>query len=313
MNSVVTSAEVTPPATLESGRRLALPRWLGLILGNRKGAIGFALLLVMVLMAIFAPLIARYDPQAMISLPTQPPSAAHPFGTNHQGQDVFSQIVYGARYTLFIGFATGTTIILMCIVVGMTAGYVGGWVDDVLSLIMNVFLLIPPLPLMIVLSGYLQSRNVGLIIFVITFTSWAYGARVLRAQTLSIRGKDFVQAAVVGGEKTWRIIFREILPNMISLIVSSYIGAILLAILADVGLEFLGFGDVKATSWGMTLYWAQQYSALLSGEWWDFIFAGVAIALTGTACILINFGIDEISNPRLRRVKAPRPRAGATS
>ena len=306
MANTLTTTGAAPSAASRRARRVRLPRWLALLLGNRKGAIGAAMLALMVLIAVAAPLIAPYPPQAMIAIPAQPPSAAHLFGTTHAGQDLFSQVVYGARFTLFVGFATGTAIIALCILFGMTAGYVGGWVDDVLSLVMNVFLLIPPLPLMIVIAGYVQTRGVWLMIGVITFTSWAYGARVLRSQTLSLRSKDFVQAAVISGEQTWRIIFREILPNMISLIVSSYIGAILLAILAEVGLEFLGFGDTSATSWGMTLYWAQNNSVLLTGSWWHFVFPGLAIAITGTACILINFGIDEISNPRLRTIKMPR-------
>jgi peptide/nickel transport system permease protein len=282
---------------------------LRLVLGNRKGAIGCALLAAIVVLAICAPLLTSYDPQAMSALPSQPPSAAHPFGTNHQGQDLFAQVLYGARFTLTLGFLTGTAIIVLCITVGMTAGYFGGWIDDVLSLLMNVFLVLPALPFMIVLAAYVQTRGAGLMIFVVTLTGWAWGGRVLRSQTLSLRNKDFVHAAVTSGEATWRIIFREILPNMISLTMSSYIGAIMVAILAEVGLEFLGLGDVKTTSWGMTLYWARNNSVLMTGEWWHFLFPGLAIAVTGVALILINFGIDEVSNPRLHVATGPRIRA----
>jgi peptide/nickel transport system permease protein len=261
-------------------RRLGSPSWLSLLLSNRLAAIGSAVLLIMVLMAMFAPLLTPYNPGDMIALPSQPPSPEHWFGTNHQGQDIFSQVAYGARFSLFIGFAAGLATTFLAIVVGMTAGYV---------------------------AAYIPVKGAAAMIIVISVTGWAWGARVLRSQTLALRNRDFVQAALVSGESTWRLIFAEVLPNMISLIASSYIFAFIGAILTESGLEFLGFGDVNNISWGTTLYWAQTNSTLLTGEWWHFLFPGLAIALTATACIFINYGIDTISNPRLRVIKARKP------
>jgi peptide/nickel transport system permease protein len=205
-----------------------------------------------------------------------------------------------------VGVVTGLATTLLSIVVGMTAGYVGGWLDDVLGMAMNVFLVIPQLPLLLVFAAYVPLKGPLAIIVVISITGWAWGARVLRSQTLSLRNRDFVQAARMSGESTWRIIFAEIMPNMISLTVSSFIFAVIGAIFTESALEFLGLGDPNTVSWGTILYNAQQYSALQAGAWWDFVFPGLAIALTVTACVFINYGIDAISNPRLRTIRVGR-------
>jgi peptide/nickel transport system permease protein len=185
----------------------------------------------------------------------------------------------------------------------MPAGYVGGWVDDALGVVMNIFLVVPQLPLVIVLAAYLPIKGAASMILIISLTSWAFGARVLRSQTLTLASRDFVLAAVISGESRRRIIFGEVMPNMISLIVSTFIFAFTGAILTEAGLEFLGFGDINSTSWGTMLYWAEVNSALLTGAWWHFVFPGLALALAATACVFINNGIDAISNPRLRVIK----------
>jgi ABC-type dipeptide/oligopeptide/nickel transport system permease subunit len=234
------------------------------------------------------------------------PSGANLFGTDYSGIDVFTEVLYGARASLTVGVVTGLATTLLSIVVGMTAGYIGGWVDDVLSMFMNVFLVIPQLPLLLVFALYVPIKGPLAIILVISITGWAWGGRVLRSQTMSLRNRDFVQAARMSGESTWRVIFAEIMPNMISLTVSSFIFAVIGAIFTEAALEFLGLGDVTTVSWGTILYNAQQFSALASGAWWNFVFPGLAIALTVTACVFINYGIDTISNPRLRTIKVGR-------
>jgi peptide/nickel transport system permease protein len=228
------------------------------------------------------------------------PSAEHILGTTRQGQDVWVQMLYGARTTMVIGFVTGTVIIIIASIVGITAGYLGGAFDDVLSFITNIFLVLPGLPLIIVVAGWLEKPGPVSIILVLSFTSWAYAARVLRSQTLSLRNSEFVAAARVAGEPTWRIVAFEILPNMISLVVSAWIGAVLYAILTESGLAYIGLGDSNTLSWGSILYWAQQNQALLVGAWWTFIPPGLAIAFVGLALTLVNYAIDEITNPRLK-------------
>jgi peptide/nickel transport system permease protein len=281
--------------------RLHLPDWLRGILHNRKAMIGIAILIFFTLLAVFANQIAPTRNAARIVGPgSQAPSADFLLGTSRQGQDIFAQVIHGTRTSMTVGFVTGTIIMIIAIAVGLTAGYVGGWVDEVLSLITNVFLILPGLPLIIVVAGWLNRPGPMTVVLVLSLTSWAYAARVLRSQTLTLRNSEFVAAARVVGEPSWRIIVFEILPNMTSLVVSSWIGAVLYAILSEAGLEFIGLGDANAVTWGTTLYWAQNNQALLTGNWWTFIPPGLCIALVGFSLTLINYGIDEITNPRLQ-------------
>ena len=276
-----------------------LPGWTRSILKNKKSLGGISILGFFLLVAILAPLLAPINPQRMVGRPHAPPSDEFVFGTSRQGQDIFAQIVHGTYTTLRVGFITGTVIIFIAIAIGLTAGFVGGVVDEVLSLITNVVLLIPNLPLIIVVAAMIDRPGPDTIILVLSFLSWAYGARVLRSQALVLRNSEFVAAARVSGEPTWRIIAFEILPNMTSLVVSSWIGAVLYAIQAEAALEFIGLGNPNSITWGTILYWAQNNQALLTGAWWTFIPPGLAIAAVGLSLILINYGIDEITNPRL--------------
>ena len=279
-----------------SGARGAL---LSALAHNRKAMVGASIALGFVLFALIGPAIVPHDPNAFIAAPHQPPSAEHWFGTTGQGQDVFSQTIAGARVSLIVGFTVGLAVMAIGALVGIAAGFFGGWVDDVLSLVTNVFLIMPGLPLAVVIAAYLPAGPVT-IGMVLIITGWAWNARVLRAQTLSLREKDVVAAAIVSGEGSLRIMFREILPNMTSLLVSGFIGATVYAIGAQVGLEFLGLGDVSVVTWGTNLYWAANNAALLTGAWWTVVPTGVVIALVGFALVMINFAIDEITNPRLK-------------
>jgi peptide/nickel transport system permease protein len=170
----------------------------------------------------------------------------------------------------------------------------------VLSLLTNIFLVLPTLPLAILLAAFSASRGSLTLIFVLTITGWSWGARVLRAQTLSMRNRDNVEAARASGESALRIIFFEIFPNEIAIVAAQLLGTIIYAILAETGLEFLGLGDITGSSWGTMLYWAGNADALLLGAWWWFLAPGLCIAILGAGLTFINFGIDEIANPRLR-------------
>jgi peptide/nickel transport system permease protein len=265
---------------------------------DEKARWGVVILAVFVFAAVFGPWLV-VDPSEMVAQPMQPPHGDHLFGTTGQGQDVFAQTVVGTRTTLLVGFVVGIVVTAFGALVGAAAGYFGGWIDEALSLLINVFLVIPGLPLAVVIAAYLPAGPTT-IALVLIFTGWAWNARVLRAQTLAIREKDFVLAAIISGERHIVIICREILPNMSSLIVSCFIGATVYAIGAQVGLEFLGLGDVSAVTWGTNLYWASNDAALLTGSWWTFVPTGVCVALVGFALVMINNAIDEISNPRLQ-------------
>jgi peptide/nickel transport system permease protein len=272
--------------------------WWEAIRRDRKATLGATVLGAFVVVAVVGPTLVG-DPNALVGIPMQPPSVDHWLGTTGQGQDVFAQLVAGTRVSLAIGFGVGLTVVLVGALVGVTAGYLGGRVDALLSLLFNVFLVIPGMPLAIVIAAYLPSGplTLGLVLVV---TGWAWNARVLRAQTLAQRQRDFVAAAVVAGESSFRIVTREILPTMTSLLVAQVIGSTVYAIGAQVGLEFLGLGDVSTVTWGTNLYWAQNDSALLTGAWWTYAPTGLCVALVGFGLTMLNSGFDEITNPRLQ-------------
>lgn len=266
---------------------------------NKKVVAGGTILVAMVFVVAFAPLIAPGDPMAFVAQANQPPSAEHLLGTSGQGQDVFVQLIRGSRVSLLTGVFVGLIATILGIIVGMTAGYFGGAVDNILSVVMNVFLVIPGLPLLVVLAAFLP-RTPATIVLVLGLTGWPGTARVLRAQTLSVRTKEYVSAAIVGGESIFRVIFAEILPNMASIVASSLLGGIAFGIVAEAGLEFLGLGDTSRVSWGTILYWAQNNAGLLTGAWWTFLPPGLCIALAAFSLTLINYSVDEITNPALR-------------
>lgn len=267
---------------------------------------GLIMIACFVLIGALGPLFLHGDPNAFSKDTLVPPSASHPLGTTQTGQDVLAQLVSGTMTSLLIGFGVGLVGTVISIIVGLTAGYFGGLIDDLLSFLMNVFLVLPALPLAIVMTAFFPFRGALPLGLVVTLVSWAWGARVLRAQTLSLRKRDFIEAARSSGETNPRIIFFEIFPNMLALVTANFLGITIFAILTEVGLEYLGLGDVTKMSWGIMLYWAQNNDALFLGAWWWFIAPGLCIALLGAALALINLGIDEIANPRLRRERLPK-------
>ena len=267
-----------------------------------KAVIGLVILGIFILIALFAPLIAPNDPNKYVGLPHEHPSSEHWLGTTGQGQDVFTQLVWGSRISLLIGFSVGILSTILGLVIGMISGYIPGVVDGVLNMFTNVFLLIPGLPLLITLASFLP-QGMLTVMLVLTFTGWAWPARVFRSQMLSLREKDFVSASIVSGEGVNRIVFSEILPNMLSLVMSSLFGAVIYTIGADAGLAFLGFENVNIVSWGTMLYWASNSSALLQEAWWTFLPPGLCIALVSFATTMLIYAMDEVTNPRLRSEK----------
>ncbi|WP_288482231.1 dipeptide/oligopeptide/nickel ABC transporter permease/ATP-binding protein [uncultured Deinococcus sp.] len=264
-----------------------------------RAAAGAALLLLMFALALFAPLLTPYSPTSQDFGTWLPPQAGHLLGTTALGQDIWTQLLYGARLTLLIGFAAGIVATFIGTALGLTAAYFGGKTDEAINVLVNVFLVLPGLPLLIIASAFLRGGGVWSIIIVIALTGWAWGARVLRSQALALRGRDFVSAAIASGERPLRIIFAEMLPNLAGLIAASFFGTALYAVLSEAGLAYLGMGDVSQVTWGTMLYWAGARGALLQGAWWWIAAPGLMIALLGTAFALINFGIDEITNPRI--------------
>jgi peptide/nickel transport system permease protein len=309
--TIITS--VPPPeapgaaASVPIGAASALPgplrfiaRVLRTLWSNNKARAGLINLGLIILVAIFAPLIAPHSPTATTFTPYKGPSATNWLGTTGNGQDVFSQLIYGSRVSLIAGLCAGGLATLVAVTFGLISGYRPGLVDEVLSFVTNLALVIPALPLMIILAAYLQGRSVWTIVLVVAFTSWATGARVIRSQTKTLRAREFVTSAVFSGERLFRVTFREILPNMTSLAAASFFSAATAAVLAEASLEFLGLGNPATVSWGTILYDANTQNALLTGQWLMVFAPGLAIVLLMVSFTLINFGIDALSNPRLR-------------
>jgi peptide/nickel transport system permease protein len=283
-------------------RRARLPGWLVLLVRSPKGRVGLGIVLGMVLLGLLAPLLVPASKATEFSLldARQAPSLHHVFGTSDQGTDVFAQVAWGARRSLLLGAAAGLIATVLATTLGVFAAYVGGILDEILNLLTNVFFVIPTIPLLIDVTAFLHTRSMLTMILVIACTLWAFEARILRAQALTLKNRDFVLAAKVAGESTRRIVFGELMPNMISRIAAAFVLVFYIAILVSAGLEFLGFGDLQKPSWGVALYWATVNSSVLQGEWWAFVFPGLAIGLTVLGLTLVLAGIDEVSNPRLR-------------
>jgi peptide/nickel transport system permease protein len=289
------------PAKEQSVRAL----WRALM-ANRKVALGVYILLFFSLIALVGPILVHQDANAFSEDILQGPSAQHWLGTTQTGQDIFAQVIVGTRVSMLLGFITGIVTTLISVVIGLVSGYFGGWIDEILSLFSNVFLVLPALPLAIVLATFLPYKGPLTIGFVTVVTGWSWGARVLRAQTLSMRNREFVEAADICGEHPLRVVFFEIFPNEIAIVAAELLGTVIYAILAETGLEYLGLGDLNGVSWGTMFYWAANNDALLLGAWWWFVAPGFCIAVLGAGLAFINFGIDEIANPRLRAGKKPK-------
>jgi len=237
-----------------------------------------------------------------------PPSAAHWLGTTVFAQDVWSQLLTSTQATLFVGLLAAAIATVLSVLIGVSAGYLGGSADEGLSLLANVFLAIPGLPLLIVIASYVPSAgsSIVLVAAIIAVTTWAYSARTLRAQTLSLRNRDFVEAARVSGEGRLRIILVEVLPNLIPIVAASFLFTSLAAIGAYIVIAFLGLAGSPTSSppglwnWGEMLREGFANNAVRGGWWWWWAPPGVLIAVLGTGLALLNFGIDEFINPRLR-------------
>lgn len=299
-------APTTPKPRARHGRWQV---WLDIIRRDKRPAWGIGILMVFVVLAAFAPLFTPFSPTSTSFTPMMGPSAHHWFGTTASGQDIWAQFLYGGRISLSVGFVAGAFATFLAIVLGMLPAYLGGWIDSVMATLTNIMLVIPGLPLLIVITAYVHQTGPVTIVFVIGLTGWAWGARILRAQTLTMSRRDFVAAARLAGESRWRVLVAEILPNMLSLVIANLVFATIGAILAEASLEFLGLGNPSAVTWGTMLFWADSGGALLNGAWWWIVPPGLAIALVGLSLALINFGVDQVSNPRLRvqRVKSLRP------
>jgi peptide/nickel transport system permease protein len=285
-------------------------RFLRAVLGNRKAMVGAVILLVMAFLAAFPGLVAPDDPQAAVYAQNASPSSAHLLGTTQLGQDVFSQLIWSTRLTLIVTLIVTAIATFLSTIIGVTSAYVGGVTDRVLTVFIDVFLILPVLPLLILLAAYLPPGVTSLVI-VLCITSWAFQARQLRSQGLSIRDRDFLVAARARGERGIYIILVEIVPTMTSLIAASFLSLAVYVVGFAASLQFLGLGNTSELMWGTMLYNAQQASALEAGNAWWALGPGFAVALLGAGFALLNYAFDEIGNPALRPVRRRRGRSSA--
>jgi peptide/nickel transport system permease protein len=270
------------------------------ILRNRKAMIGLAILLIYVVVALLAPVITGHDPIKRVGRPHEAPSLDHILGTTRMGRDVFTQLIWGTRTSLLIGLLAGSIVTIIGVTLGVMAGYLGGWIDEAVNFVTNIALVIPQLPLLLVIAAFVGEASPLVIALIIGLTSWAWGARVTRAQTMTLRQRDFILASELIGEPKWRMIVVELMPNLLSIIGFNFIGSVIYTIITEATLEFLGLGNPLAVSWGTMLYNAQTASAMSVGAWWEVFAPATAIAVIGIGLSMINFAVDEISNPRLR-------------
>lgn len=279
-----------------------------MLAGNGKAVAGACLLGVFCVFAIIPGVIAPDNPNAEVFRPALPPSLAHLLGTTAYGQDVFSQLIWGARASLIVAFAAGAAATAISVVVGVSAAYLGGLWDGLLSLVTDVLLVIPAFPLIVVIAAYTSGANLLTLIVVLVATGWSFGARQLRSQMLSLKRREFLEAAKSRGERSSYIVLFEALPTMTSLVIASFLSSALYAVLAAAGLQFVGLGDPSSLSWGSMLYWAQNSEALNTGMVLWAIMPGVCVALLGASFALLNYAFDEISNPALRPARIARAR-----
>lgn len=278
---------------------------------NRKAVIGFGIFVVLLLLAVIPQLFtsvqnptdpAQYDPRLPATF------SEHWLGTTSQGQDIWALFIYGAREPVIIAFVAGGLATVLSVLVGVSAAYLGGWVDELLSMITNIVLVIPQFPLAIVVAAYFSGASMWVLIFILVFTGWSYGANQMRAQALSLRNRDFMESARVRGERSLYIIVFEALPTMVSLILATFLNAALYSVITAAGLEFLGLGDSNSDSWGIMLHWAESQAALQTGTPWWALAPALGIAALGVSFALMNYAFDEISNPALRPVRRQRVR-----
>ena len=271
-------------------------------LRNGKLKVGLAIVFLFLLIAIFGPMFSKYPLNEFVAGGPNPPSSDYYLGTTAYGQDVYAQFVNGLGTTFIVGIIGGGLATLIGMLVGFLGGYKGGWLDEILNVITNIILVIPTFALLLIMVAYLKLRGVLIESIFIGLTSWPWAARAIRAQTFSLASREFVDLAKLSGMKTMKILFGEIAPNMMSYLFMTFILQFGGAILTAATLDFIGLGPTQGVSLGLMMNWATNGSALLLGYWWWFLPPGIAITAVVGALYIMNVGLDEVFNPKLREM-----------
>jgi peptide/nickel transport system permease protein len=271
-------------------------------LRNNKLKVGLAVLLFFVVLTFVGPLLTDYQPMDYVGPLSAPPSSEFWFGTTSFGQDVFTQFVHGLKASFLVGIIGGGIGTLLGILVGFVAGYRGGAVDEILNTLTNIVLVIPTLAVLLIIVAYLDVRGILIESVFIGLTAWPWAARAIRAQTFSLRAREFVDLARLSGMKPLKVIFTEIAPNMMSYLLLVFILQFGGAVLIAATLDFIGLGPTDAISLGLMMNNAVLWGALLLGIWWWFVPPGLAITAIVGALYVTNVGLDEVFNPKLREM-----------
>jgi len=271
--------------------------------GSRSLLVGLTIFIFLLIIGFVGPIFIPFDPIALGTFPpSQPPSPEHPLGTDDLGRDVLALTIVSLGMSLSIGLLAGGIAISLALVIGIISGYKGGLIDDILSSLIEIFLVIPLWPLLVFVATLVRTITIPIMAILLAIFSWPWPARTIRSQVLSLRERLFVDLAKLSGLKDIEIVFREIVPNMLAYIVASFVSATAGAIMAEVGLEILGLGPQHTSSLGLMLYWIMFYSAVFRGMWWWVLPPIICIILIFTSLFLISMGIDEIANPRLKKL-----------
>lgn len=272
------------------------------LLKNPAFILGASLFLLTLLIALFAPLFMNVDTQTRVGLAYTPPSSEHWLGTDHMGIDMVSMLVAGLRSSLHVGFLAGTVATIVGTLIGVYGGYKGGLIDDILTVATNLFLVIPSLIVLILLSSSMdQGRSLSLIALIIGCTTWTWSARAVRAQSASLRARDHVSLARINGYGTFGIVMLHILPYLLSYIFMVFILQTATGILSEASISMLGLGPYDSVSLGKILNEAIRNEALTDGAWWAFVPAMVLVTVIAFALYVINTAMEGVFNPRLRK------------
>lgn len=273
---------------------------LKLLFTSKKFVFGLSFFLVLLFLGILFPILSHKDPLELAGFMYQKPSKEFWLGTDNFGRDVLVELIYGLKTSMFIGLLAGTVATLIGVAIGLTAGYIGGWVDNLLNTITNIFLVVPPFVILILISVSLQNRSLGIMGLIIGITSWPWTARAVRAQATSLRVREHIDLAKISGMGTLEIMLREVLPYIMSYIFMAFVLQVASGILNEAGISMLGLGPSNIVSLGTMLSWALLFEAVRTGAWWAFIPPALTIAFITFSLLFMSTGMDEIFNPRLR-------------
>lgn len=273
---------------------------ISILLKSSKFLVGITTLFIMILLVVVYPIINKNDPLEMVAFAFQSPSDEFLLGTDNFGRDLLLELIYGIRTSVMVGLIAGICATTIGLLIGLSAGYIGGAVDNILTTITNMFIVIPSFVILILISVSINSRSSVVTALIIGITAWPWTARAVRAQTSSLRNRDHVNIARISGHSTPRIILFEILPYIASYVVMAFVLQTASGILSEASISMLGLGPYNTISLGIIMNWALVFEAPVAGAWWAFIPAALSIAIITFSLYMMNTGMDEIFNPKIR-------------